>query len=89
MVIDQPFKDCLKIDDKSVKGAGCMVCYKTFELSSTGRSAEVDYSKGQKHKDAWKKVLNFFKKSLSVKQTIVEGADALEVESDNQVPTSS
>ena len=49
----------------------------------------VDHGKGQKHDDALKKVLNFFKKSLSVKQTTVEGADAAEFESDNQVPTSS
>ena len=49
----------------------------------------VDHGKGKKHKDALKKVLNFFKKPPSVKQTTVEGADAVEIESDNQVPTSS
>ena len=30
-----------------------------------------------------KKVLNFFKKSLSIKQTTVEGADTAELESDH------
>ena len=45
--------------------------------------------KGQKQSDALKKVLSFFKKPVSVKQTIVGGADAVEVEPDNQVPTSS
>ena len=48
----------------------------------------VDHGKGQKH-NALKRVLSFFKKPLSVKQTTVEGADAVEFESDNQVPTSS
>ena len=57
-----------------------------FELSSAGRS---NPGKGQKHNNASKKVLNFFKKPPSVKQTTVEGVDAVEVESDNQVPTSS
>ena len=42
-----------------------------------------------KNNNASKKVLNFFKKPPSVKQTTVEGVDAVEVESDNQVPTSS
>ena len=49
----------------------------------------VDHVKGQKHNDTLKKVLNFFKKPLSVKQTTVEGPDAVEFESNNQVPTSS
>ena len=61
---------------------------KPFELSSAGRSAVVDHGKGQKHNDALKKVLNFFKKPLSVKETTVEGVDVVEFESDNQVPTS-
>ena len=34
-------------------------------------------------------MLNFLKNSLLVKQTTVEGADAVEVESEKQVPTSS
>ena len=63
--------------------------HQTFELSSASRSAVVNHGKGQKHKDALKKVLNFLKKLLSVKQTTVEGADVFEVEFDNQVPTSS
>ena len=48
----------------------------------------VDHGKDQK-RDALKKVFNFFKKPLSVKPATVEGADAVEFESDNQFPTSS
>ena len=84
---DPLFKDWLKKEDKSTKRARCTICHKTFELSSAGRSAVVDRGKGQKRNDALKKVLNFFKKSLSLKQTTIEGADTVEVESDNQVPT--
>ena len=86
---DPFFKDWLKKDDKSMKRARCTVSRKTFELISAGWSTVVGHSKGQKHNDALKKVLNFFEKPLSVKQTTVEGADAVEFESDNQVPTSS
>ena len=86
---DPLFKDWLKKDDKSAKRARCTVCYTTFELYSAGSSAVLDHGKGQKHNDALKKVLNFFKKPLSFKRTTVEGVDAAEVESDNQIPTSS
>ena len=48
-------------------------------VTSAGRSAGVDHGKGKKHNDALKKVHNFFKNALSVKQTTVEGADAVEV----------
>ena len=51
--------------------------------------AVVDHGKLQKHNDALKKIISFFKRSLSVKQTTVEGADAIKLASDNQVPTSS
>lgn len=82
---DPLFKDWPKKDDKSVKRTRCTVCHKIFELSSAGRS---NPGKGQKH-NASKKVLNFLKKPPSVKQTTVEGVDAVNVESDNQVLTSS
>ena len=86
---DPLFKDWFKEDDRSTKRARCKICRKTFELSSAGRSAVVDHGKAQKHNDALKKVLNLFKKPLSVKQTTVEGADTIEIESNNQAPTSS
>ena len=47
----------------------------------------VDHGKAQKHNDALKKVLNLFKKPLSIKQTTVEGADTIEIESNNQAPS--
>ena len=70
-----------------MKLARCTLCHITFELSCAGRLAVLDHGKGQKHNDALKKVPDFFKKLLSIKQTTVEGAHAVKVESDNQVPT--
>ena len=40
----------------------CVVCHKTIELSSSGRSALTDHAKGMKHKEALHKVKSFGEK---------------------------
>ena len=50
----------LRKDLGDAKIAKCVVCHKTIELSSSGRSALTDHAKGAKHKEAMHKVKSFW-----------------------------
>ena len=57
---DDNFKDWLRKDRKDNTKARCILCNKSIELSSSGRSALTDHAKGAKHNEALKKVKIFF-----------------------------
>ena len=54
------FKDWLRKDSKDKTKARCVICHRTFELSSSGRSAITDHGKGKKHLEELRKVNSFF-----------------------------
>ena len=60
---DELFKDRLRKDLGDTKIAKCVVCHKTIELSSSGRSTLTDHAKGEKHKDTLHKVKSFWGKA--------------------------
>ena len=60
---DELFKDWLRKNLGDTKIAKCVVCHKTIELSSSGRSALTDHAKGAKHKEAQQKVKSFWGKA--------------------------
>ena len=62
---DESFKDCLKKNLKDTTKARNVVCLKSLELSSSGRSALTAYVKGAKHNEALKKVKSFWGKQVS------------------------
>ena len=60
---DELFKDWLRKDLGDTKIAKYVVCHKTIELSSSGRSALTDHAKGAKHKEALHNVKSFWGKA--------------------------
>ena len=60
---DDNFKDWLRKDRKDNTKARCILCSKSIELSSSGRSALTDHAKGAKHNEALKNVKIFFAES--------------------------
>ena len=57
---DPQLQDWLVKDNQNTR-ARCSICHKVIELSSIGKSALADHGKGQKHRNAFSKVQNFFK----------------------------
>ena len=53
------FKHWLRKGSKDKTKARCAVCHKTFELSSSGRSAIIDHGKRKKHLEELRKVNSF------------------------------
>ena len=68
---NETFNNWLAKDKNDNTKARCSVCYKTSELSSSGRSVLTDHAKGMKHISPVNKVSTFFQSKISKKSGLV------------------